>query len=99
MPADVTRLYMPSIVEHIKQDFGFQNKAKDYFSPVHYIGSFRFSMRMNADGRTATATVYDYKSAKSMFDNKFGDWVNKEDGGALTTTYQRYIWTVTIFSK
>lgn len=54
---------------------------------------------MNADGRTATAIVYDSKSAKSMFDNKFGDWVNKEDGGALTTTYQRYIWTVTIFSK
>lgn len=56
-------------------------------------------MRMNADGRTATAIVYDSKSAKSMFDNKLGDWVNKEDGGTLTTTYQRYIWTVTIFSK
>lgn len=85
-----------SMVEHTKRDLGMSNKAKDFFSPVHYIGSFNLTMRVNADGKTATVALYDTKSVSSLLDNQFGNSVNITKGRVLETTYQRYIWTVTL---
>jgi len=73
-------------------------KNRDFFSPVHYIGSFGFSMRMNADGVTATVAVYDTNSIASLTDNKLGKNSNNNGSNTriLETTYQRYIWVVLV---
>jgi len=73
-------------------------KNRDFFSPIHYIGSFGFSMRMNADGITATVAVYDSKTIGSLTDNKLESNSNNENSNTriLQSTYQRYIWVVLV---
>lgn len=65
-------------------------------SPIHVLGSFNFSLRVNADGKTVTACVYDSKTFGSFTDNKGGSNKprNKGQGTPFGNTYQRYIWTI-----
>jgi len=69
-------------------------------SPIHVIGSFRMTVRVNANGTTATVAVYDSKTFKSFSDNNAGSGANKSrkdsESKALTTTYQRYIWNINL---
>jgi RHS repeat-associated protein len=67
-------------------------------SPVHIVGSFGFSMRVNADGNTATIAVYDSKTNSSFSDHKLGTSSDrtrdpsKSGNQPLTTQYFRFIW-------
>lgn len=67
-------------------------------SPVHVIGSFGFSMRVNADGSSATVAVYDSKTNSSLSDHKLGTSSDKVRNSSmsrnqpLTNQYFRFIW-------
>ncbi|MFY0254669.1 RHS repeat-associated core domain-containing protein [Chitinophaga sp. 30R24] len=67
-------------------------------SPIHVLGSFSISIRVNANGTTATICVYDSKTTSSFSDNKAGGNVNRGRQGShflpLTSTYQRYLWNI-----
>ena len=71
---------------------------EDIFSPIHILGSFNFTARVNADGKSFTFAIYDSKTLKSAVDNKMGSTLNRPrlkydpyiNMGA--NTYQRYIW-------
>ncbi|WP_452223472.1 RHS repeat-associated core domain-containing protein [Lacinutrix chionoecetis] len=69
-------------------------------SPIHILGSFNMSIRINANGTSATVTVYDSKTLKSGLDNQSEKaknrprGVNDDLGDILTNTYQRYIWNI-----
>ena len=69
-------------------------------SPIHVIGSFNMTIRVNANGTTATVCIYDSKTLKSATDNNASDDVNKNrqksGDNYFTNTYQRYIWNVTL---
>ncbi|WP_428661354.1 DUF6443 domain-containing protein [Runella sp.] len=71
-------------------------------SPVHVVGSFGFSMRVNADGNTATIAVYDSKTNSSFSDHKLGTSSDrardpsKSGNQPLTTQYFRFIWNQSI---
>lgn len=69
-------------------------------SPIHVIGSFNITVRVNANGTTATVAIYDTKTFKSLTDNKAGSDSNKERKDSkvkmLTNTYQRYIWNINL---
>ena len=77
-----------------KAAFGYPNEARDFWSPVHIIGSFSLSMRVNASGQTATVAVYDSKSVSSLSDNKLSPSLSTKIGETIETTYQRYVWTI-----
>ena len=74
----------------------WQNNSQN--SPIHVIGSFTLSLRVNSDGKTVTACVYDSKTFKSLSDNKADGTSNRPRKGSnftpLTNTYQRYIWNI-----
>jgi len=80
---------LENLRKKINSLFGDSTPTEDFFSPVHYIGSFGISGRLDAGGNTATICLYDYKSFSSLTDNKL-----KSD--IIRSTYQRYIWTVTV---
>lgn len=67
--------------------------------PVNPIGSFGFSMRVNADGKSITVAVYDSKTLSSFSDHILGDSKNvnrdksKPGNQPFTTQYFRFIWT------
>ena len=69
-------------------------------SPIHVLGSFNITVRVNANGTTATVAIYDSKTFKSFSDNKAGSSSNKERDDSkskmLTNTYQRYIWNINL---
>jgi len=72
---------------------------EDLVSPVHIIGSFNLTMRVNADKISATIAVYDSKTISSMSDNKLDrssnrtwDATKKDSNQPLTTQYFRFIW-------
>jgi hypothetical protein len=66
-------------------------------SPVHIIGSFSFSARVNAHGQTMTLALYDSKTISSLSDNKLGKNANRARDNSnpkpFTTQYFRFIWT------
>ena len=68
-------------------------------SPVHVIGSFNFSARVNADGKSMTISVYDSKTISSGTDNQFKGIHNKQrdrsnpDSQPIVNQYIRFIWT------
>ncbi len=68
-------------------------------SPVHIIGSFAFSMRVNPDGKSFTIGVYDRKTFSSGLYNRVDPSINKsrdsnEKGNQpLTSQFIRFIWT------
>ncbi|OWP82669.1 hypothetical protein BWK59_14625 [Flavobacterium davisii] len=89
------------VVEKISNEFfnlayGTDIKTEKYFTPIHVLGSFSFSMRLNGDGKTATVAIFDSKTISSFSDNKLDKSNNKSDDGALSSTYQRYIWTINL---
>lgn len=71
---------------------------EDLISPVHIIGSFNLTMRVNADKKSVTIAVYDSKTISSFSDNKLDkssnrSWDNsKKNNQPLTTQYFRFIW-------
>ena len=70
---------------------------EDVVSPVHVIGSFNMTVRVNADGNSVTITVYDSKTLESGLDNRLEDIgrPRTEDDryrNLGTNTFQRYIW-------
>jgi RHS repeat-associated protein len=69
-------------------------------SPIHVIGSFSISIRVNANGTTATISVYDSKTFKSFSDGKASEDSNRKRKDyfvpVLTNTYQRYIWNINL---
>ncbi|WP_408042687.1 hypothetical protein [Tenacibaculum litopenaei] len=72
------------------------NKPGNWILPVHVLGSIAITVRVNGDGESFTVSVYDSKTMSSFSDNNLGSDSNKERGDgnkAMTTTYQRYIWT------
>jgi hypothetical protein len=75
-------------------------KGNSQNSPIHVLGSFNISIRVNANGTTATISVYDSKSFKSFSDNFLGDDANRKRKDYfldhLTNTYQRYIWNINL---
>lgn len=71
------------------------SKPKNWFSPVHVLGSISITVRVNADGKSITVSVYDSKTLRSLSDNNLSKSSNQNRGGknkALGNTYQRYIW-------
>jgi LysM repeat protein len=76
------------------------NGEDDLVSPIHIIGSFTLSTRVNADGKTMTIAVYDSKTIASLSDGNLGKNYNVKRDNAnpkpLTTQYFRFIWTVPI---
>lgn len=83
-----------SALQNAKGLVGFHNDANTFWSPVHVLGSFALSMRVNADGQTATVAVYDSKTISSLSDNILGSDANNTNGRALESTYHRYVWTI-----
>lgn len=69
-------------------------------SPIHVLGSFKISIRVNANGTTATICVYDSKIFNSFSDGKAGKDSDKKRKDyilpQLTNTYQRYLWNVNL---
>lgn len=72
---------------------------EELVSPVHIIGSFNFSMRVNADGSSATIAIYDSKTLSSGSDNflQGSSNINRDNSRSqenqpLTTQYFRFIW-------
>lgn len=67
-------------------------------SPIHVLGSFSMSVRVNANGTTATVCVYDSKTFRSFSDGNAGAERNRTRSNALitplTNTYQRYLWNI-----
>lgn len=67
-------------------------------TPIHVLGSFTISLRVNADGTSATVCVYDSKTFSSLSDNLFGKEINRTRSDSwlppLTNTYQRYLWNI-----
>jgi RHS repeat-associated protein len=67
--------------------------------PVHAIGSFGFSARVNADEESITYCIYDWKTVSSLTDgilgNRFNPRRNNNKNGIqpFTTQYIRFIWT------
>ena len=65
--------------------------------PANYI-STGLSLRVNADGKSVTACVYDSKTFKSFSDNTADGMSNRPRKGSnftpLTNTYQRYLWNI-----
>ncbi len=90
----------PTIFEYTKKFF--KGTEDVFWTPIHVIGSFNLSMRVNADGRTTTICVYDSKTISSLSDNKLGQGSNKpntSENGKRTpfsTQYLRFIWDVTM---
>ncbi|OWP74016.1 RHS repeat domain-containing protein, partial [Flavobacterium oreochromis] len=69
-------------------------------SPIHVLGSFNMSVRVNANGTTATVCIYDSKTFKSLSDGNASEDNNKSRKDKkykfLTNTYQRYLWNVNL---
>ncbi|CAF3415858.1 unnamed protein product [Rotaria socialis] len=68
-------------------------------SPIHIIGSFSISLRVNSDGQTATVCVYDSKTFNSFTDNKTNGGNRGRNSSTLpmlTSTYQRYLWNINL---
>lgn len=109
-PGDVAyRQFRPgnlpsNIKKGIKEAWDSWRKGEDPWennsqnSPIHVLGSFNLSVRINADGTTATVCIYDSKTFKSFSDGNLDEEKNrkrnKEKYKYLTNTYQRYIWNV-----
>lgn len=93
------------IVEYFKKLFqgedGWENNSQN--SPIHVLGSFNISVRVNANGTTATVCVYDSKTFKSFSDGNASSKSNTKRGEALnpalTNTYQRYLWNIELKKK
>ena len=69
-------------------------------SPIHVLGSFNLSVRVNANGTTATVCIYDSKKFKSFSDGNASQDANRNRKDSnfkiLTSTYQRYLWDIKI---
>ena len=69
-------------------------------SPIHVLGSFNMSVRVNANGTTATVCIYDSKTFKSFSDGNSNEKNNKERKNSkhkfLTNTFQRYLWNINL---
>lgn len=69
-------------------------------TPIHVLGSFNLSVRVNANGTTATVCIYDSKTFRSFSDGNASDKANRSRKDSeekyLTNTYQRYLWNVNI---
>ena len=69
-------------------------------SPIHVLGSFNLSVRVNANGTTATVCIYDSKTFKSFSDGNASQDANRNRKDSnfkiLTSTYQRYLWDIKI---
>jgi RHS repeat-associated protein len=72
-------------------------------SPIHVIGSFNMSVRVNSNGTTATVCIYDSKTFKSFSDGNANENKNRTRNTStlpfLTNTYQRYIWNIDLPKK
>jgi len=75
-------------------------KGNSQNSPIHIIGSFNISIRVNANGTSATISVYDSKTFKSASDGNAGSNSNRAKKDYflpyLTNTYQRYVWNINL---
>ncbi len=73
-------------------------KTNSQNTPIHVLGSFNLSIRVNANGTTATVCIYDAKTVKSFSDGNAGKNSNRSRKDyyilPLTTTYQRYLWNI-----
>jgi len=95
-----------NVVKGILEAMDDYNQGKDIWknnsqnSPIHVIGSFGISIRVNANGTTATIAVYDRKSIGSFSDNKLDENSNRKRKDYpmpyLTNTYQRYLWNISL---
>jgi hypothetical protein len=69
-------------------------------SPIHVIGSFNLTVRINANGTMATVCVYDSKTFKSFSDGNASTKTNRSRGKsknkAFTNSYQRYLWNINL---
>jgi LysM repeat protein len=82
--------------------FTFNPYNNAFYSAENVLGSYGFSMRVNADGKTITITVYDSKSIESITDrqtNATNQQRTAESSAMFSTTYQRYIWSTQIPGK
>lgn len=87
-----------AILDGVRGRSPWENNSQN--TPIHVLGSFSISLRVNADGTTATVCVYDSKSFSSLSDNIFGKEINRKRSDSrlppLTNTYQRYLWNTPI---
>ena len=99
LPTNIKKSIWEAFVSKLKGEDPWENNRMN--SPINVLGSFTLSVRVNANGTTATVCVYDSKTATSGSDNRIDNKWNRSRKNvmitpALTTTYQRYLWNVNI---
>lgn len=97
LPSNIKKGLWEGLVSYLKGEDPWKNNSQN--SPIHVIGSFALSVRVNANGTTATVCVYDRKSFKSLSDNRTDASSNRTRKEvmitpAMTNTYQRYLWNI-----
>lgn len=102
----IGKIYGPEgqriIKQSLKDLFKKSLKNNEFFSAENVLGSYSFTMRVNADRTTATICVYDAKTIESLTDHlrKGGDLKRTPNSSpAMSNTYQRYIWSQPLPTK
>ncbi len=100
LPSNIKKSYY----EFFERIVNGENPSNNILNtPINVIGSFNISMRVNANGTTATVCIYDSKTFKSFSDGNASDKSNKKRPNAgykfLTNTYQRYLWNIDLPKK
>jgi len=100
LPTNIKKGLSEAIESIAKGEDPWKNNSQN--SPIHVLGSFNMTIRINANGTTATVCIYDSKTFSSFSDNNAGSESNKARGKSdnkyLTNTYQRYLWNVNLFN-
>jgi LysM repeat protein len=97
LPSNIKNGLWEGLVAYVKGEDPWKDNSQN--SPIHVIGSFTLSVRVNANGTTATVCVYDRKSLKSLSDNRADASSNRSRKQvmiipSMTNTYQRYLWNM-----